>query len=173
LDQPISSKSASRRQTFSATVATPAEIDGPVASFPKALASPVSFALPNPLAALRVMPDCRSRFTNVAISGSNYTLHASYDSQTSKGKGRRSAALIGGGGAGGGKSAGIGALVGAGAGTEGAGLTGNREIELPAETRISTKLLQPLELKLSTDGGIDEISVERAEYSTSPARFVF
>lgn len=78
--------------------------------------------------------------------GSNYTLHAS-NSQISKGKGKRSAALMGGGGAGGGKGAAIGALVGAGAAAAGAGLTGKGEIELGAESRISTRLRRPLELK--------------------------
>lgn len=52
--------------------------------------------------------------------GSNYTLHAS-NSQISKGKGKRSAAPMGGGGAGGGKGAAIGALVDAGAGSGGRG----------------------------------------------------
>ena len=49
--------------------------------------------------------------------------------------------------AGGGKAAAIGALVGAGAGTVGAATTGNREIELPAESALSFKLAQPLTLK--------------------------
>ena len=49
--------------------------------------------------------------------------------------------------AGGGKGAAIGALIGAAAGTGGAGLTGNRDITLAAETALSFKLLQPLEVK--------------------------
>jgi hypothetical protein len=74
----------------------------------------------------------------------------------SKGKGKRTAAMVGGGAAGGaaigalaggGKGAAIGALIGAAAGTGGAGLTGNRDITLAAETALSFKLLQPLEVK--------------------------
>jgi hypothetical protein len=38
-------------------------------------------------------------------------------------------------------------LIGAAAGTGGAGLTGNRDITLAAETALSFKLLQPLEVK--------------------------
>ena len=73
-----------------------------------------------------------------------------------KGKGKRSAALIGGGAgagaiigalAGGGKGAAIGAAVGAGAGTAGAGLTGNQDINIPAESLLSFKLQSPVEVK--------------------------
>jgi len=55
-------------------------------------------------------------------------------------------ALIGG-LAGGGKGAAIGALAGAGAGTAGTAFTGNKDVVLPAETALSFKLDQPLELK--------------------------
>src|SRR5713101_5050705 len=54
-------------------------------------------------------------------------------------------ALIGG-LAGGGKGAIIGGLIGAAAGTGGAGLTGNRDIKLPAETPLTFKLVDPLEI---------------------------
>jgi hypothetical protein len=75
---------------------------------------------------------------------------------TLKGKGKRTAVAIGGGAglgaligglAGGGKGAAIGAAAGAGAGTAGAGLTGNKEIVLPAESAVSFKLEQALEVK--------------------------
>jgi hypothetical protein len=55
-------------------------------------------------------------------------------------------ALIGG-LAGGGKGAAIGALAGAGAGTAGTAYTGNKDIVLPAESAVSFKLEQPLEIK--------------------------
>jgi hypothetical protein len=70
-----------------------------------------------------------------------------------KGKGKRSAGLIGGGAgagaligglAGGGKGAAIGALAGAGAGTAGAGLTGNKDIVIPAESVVSFTLQSPV-----------------------------
>jgi len=48
--------------------------------------------------------------------------------------------------AGGGKGAGIGALVGAGAGFVGGVLTGNKQIEIPAESALSFTLAAPLTL---------------------------
>lgn len=93
---------------------------------------------------------------SVTVNGHTYNIETQAISQTSTGKGKRSAAVIGGGTglgaviggiAGGGKAAAIGALVGAGAGTVGAATTGNREIELPAESALSFKLAQPLTLK--------------------------
>jgi hypothetical protein len=92
---------------------------------------------------------------SVTVGGVPHALAASTVSQTSTGKGKRSAAMIGGGAglgaligglAGGGKGAAIGALAGGGAGTAGAGLTGNREITLPAESAVSFKLTQSLHL---------------------------
>lgn len=68
---------------------------------------------------------------------------------TEKGKGKRAAGLIGGGAgaggligglAGGGKGGLIGALAGAGAGTAGAALTGNKPVELPAESKVRFSL---------------------------------
>ncbi len=65
---------------------------------------------------------------------------------TKIGGGTAAGALIGG-LAGGGKGAAIGALVGGGAGPAGAAYTGNKEIVLPAESALSFKLLQPVEVK--------------------------
>ena len=70
-----------------------------------------------------------------------------------KGKGKRTAGLIGGGGgggaligglAGGGKGALIGGLVGAGAGTAGAAFTGNKDIVIPAESVVTFRLTAPV-----------------------------
>jgi hypothetical protein len=90
------------------------------------------------------------------VHGTNYDVHTTAPEETSKGKGKRTAAMVGGGAgggaligglAGGGKGALIGGLIGAAAGTGGAGLTGNRDIVLPAETPITFKLVEPLEIK--------------------------
>lgn len=73
--------------------------------------------------------------------------------KAAKGKGKRSAAMIGGGGgagaligglAGGGKGALIGGLIGAGAGTAGAAYTGNNDVVIPSESVITFRLTAPV-----------------------------
>ena len=155
LDEPLGSKTSSTGQNFSATVSAPVEIDGRI-------------AIPKGARVTGVVREAKSagRFkggavlsislSSVTVGGSTYDLRTNSHTQTSTGKGKRTAAMIGGGGAagaligglaGGGKGAAIGAAVGAGAGTGGAGLTGNREIVLPAETLLTFKLLDPVEIK--------------------------
>ena len=94
--------------------------------------------------------------TSVTVDGKDYEVQTSAPTMASKGKGKRTAAMVGGGAgggaligglAGGGKGAVIGGLIGAAAGTGGAGLTGNRDITLPAETALHFKLLQPVNIK--------------------------
>lgn len=89
------------------------------------------------------------RLTSMTLNGTRYPLQTSSLTRTKKGKGKRSAALIGGGSglgmliggvATGGTGLLIGGLAGAGAGTAAAGLTGNRDIDIPAESLIHFKL---------------------------------
>jgi len=155
LDEPLSSKTSETGQNFSATVSSPIEIDGKI-------------AIPKGARATGVVREAKSagRFkggavlalalSSITVNSSSYEVQTSDHSLATKGKGKRSAALIGGGGAagaligglaGGGKGAAVGAALGAGAGTGGAAFTGNREITLPAETPLSFKLLQSLEIK--------------------------
>jgi hypothetical protein len=91
----------------------------------------------------------------VTVRGHTYNIVTEYFDKTSTGKGKRTAVMIGGGAgggaaigalAGGGKGAAIGALIGATAGTIGA-TTGNRDIELPAESALSFKMDRSLTLK--------------------------
>lgn len=82
-----------------------------------------------------------------------------------KGKGKRTAGLIGGGAgggaligglAGGGKGALIGGLVGAGAGTAGAALTGNKDVVIPAESVVSFTLQSPITITIHPKGEGEE-----------------
>ena len=93
---------------------------------------------------------------SLTIDGKTHEIRTSAPTMATKGKGKRSAEMIGGGAAagaiigaiaGGGKGAAIGAAVGGGAATGGAAFTGNRDIKLDPETRLTFKLSRPLEIK--------------------------
>jgi hypothetical protein len=92
----------------------------------------------------------------VTLGGDAYDIKTSSVSRYQKGKGKRTAAMIGGGAgggaligglAGGGKGALIGAVLGGGAGTAGAAYTGEKEVVLPAESTLSFKLTEALTIK--------------------------
>jgi hypothetical protein len=96
------------------------------------------------------------RLVGLDVNGRHYHLDTSTVARTKKGKGKRTAAFIGGGAglgmliggiASGGAGLVIGGLSGAGAGTLGAAFTGNRDIDIPAETVMSFRLVQPIELR--------------------------
>jgi hypothetical protein len=96
------------------------------------------------------------KLTSINVNGTDHPIETSSVIRAAKGKGKRTATMIGGGAgvgaiigglAGGGKGAAIGALAGAGAGTAGTAFTGNKDVVLPAESAVSFKLEQPLELK--------------------------
>jgi hypothetical protein len=96
------------------------------------------------------------RLKSVTIGGRSHAIETSSMTRSEKGKGERSAALIGGGAgagaligalAGGGKGAAIGALVGGGAGTARSALTGNADVTLPAESAVSFKLESALKIR--------------------------
>ena len=93
------------------------------------------------------------RLVSMNINGQRYSLDTAENVRTKKGKGKRSAAFIGGGtGAGmliGGLASGgvgllVGGLIGGGAGTAVGGLTGNRDIVIPAESVVSFRLADDL-----------------------------
>lgn len=94
------------------------------------------------------------RLNSFRLNGATIPIRTVTYSQTSTGKGKRTAAMVGGGTgggaliggiAGGGKGALIGGLIGAGAGTVGAATT-NRDITLPSETVIGFKLASSVNL---------------------------
>jgi hypothetical protein len=96
------------------------------------------------------------RLNSVTIQGEQMPIQTATFTQTLKGKGKRTAVMAGGGAglgaligglAGGGKGAVIGAAAGAGAGTAGTAFTGNKEIELPAESAVAFTLKSPLKIR--------------------------
>ena len=155
LDQAVGSKISTPGQAFSATVQAPVEVDGRLA-IPKGARASGIVKDAKPAGRFKGAATLALTLTSVTIKNEDYNIQTSAPSQASTGKGKRTAALVGGGAgggaaigaiAGGGKGALIGGLIGAAAGTGGAGLTGNRDITLAAETALSFKLVEPLEIK--------------------------
>jgi hypothetical protein len=96
------------------------------------------------------------RLTSLTLNGQEYPLETKDLQEHKKGKGKRTAGLIGGGAglgmliggvASGGTGLVIGGLAGAGAGTAGAGLTGNRDLVIPAESIVHFTLKDDLEIQ--------------------------
>jgi hypothetical protein len=93
------------------------------------------------------------RLTSMTLNGYEYPLDTHDTVRTRRGKGRRSAGIIGGmtgagmligGIATGGVGLAIGAAAGAGAGTAIAGGTGNHRLDIPAESIVHFRLADPL-----------------------------
>jgi hypothetical protein len=144
-DQSVSSKTAKIGQTISGTVSQNVMSGGTVV-IPKG--SEVKLTVSGVQASGRLSTPAKLylRLRTVTVGGKTYTIATSSAGRTLGGKGKRDAGFIGGGAAGGaiigalaggGKGAAIGAAAGAGAGTTGAAATGKKDIEFPAETRLS------------------------------------
>ena len=155
LDQTISSKSSKPGDKFTATVESPIEIGGKIA-IPKSARAEGVVREAKAAGRFKGGAALALELTSVEVNGKNHEIQTSGATMSSKGKGKRTAAMVGGGAAGGaaigavaggGKGAAIGALIGAAAGTGGAGLTGNRDITLNAETPLDFKLLQPVTIR--------------------------
>jgi hypothetical protein len=155
IDETLSSKTATSGQRFRATVETPIEVDGKVVIARGAHAAGM---VKDAKAAGRFKGGSALELTLVSVEadGHDYDVQTSSPTLTHKGKGKRTAVLTGGGGAagaligglaGGGKGAIIGAVVGAGAGAGGSAFTGKADVVVAAESGLSFKLLQPLEIR--------------------------
>jgi hypothetical protein len=93
------------------------------------------------------------RLTSLNMNGTRYPLATEDMSRSKKGKGKRTSAMIAGGSglgmlvggvATGGVGLVVGGLVGGGAGTAAAGFTGNRDIDIPAESIVHFQLADDL-----------------------------
>src|SRR3954463_15798707 len=155
LNETLSSKSSSAGQSFSAVVDEPVMVDGK-AIVPKGADASGTVVDAQPLGKFKGGARLQIRLDSVSFGGNNYTIDSSSVARTAKGKGKRTAVMVGGGAglgaligglAGGGKGAAIGALAGAGAGTGGAYFTGNKDVVLPAETMLAFKLQKAIEVK--------------------------
>jgi BON domain-containing protein len=153
--QALSSKTSQAGQTFLATLAQPVSVGGRTA-FSKGATVSGTVVTAKTKGKIKGEGELAISLTSISTQGHTYQIQTNVLSSTIKGKGKRTAATTGGGAAGGaligglaggGKGAGIGALVGATAGFVGGAFTGNKQIEIPAESPLSFALTAPLTLQ--------------------------
>jgi hypothetical protein len=150
LSSTISSKTSNPGDVFSASVASPVLIAGETA-IPKGAEVEGVVADAKKQGKFKGAADLAIQLTKVTVRGRGYLIATDMYAATEKGKGKRTAAVTGGGAAlgaligglaGGGKGAAIGAGAGAGGGLAVSGTTGGKNVVLSAESRISFKLSQ-------------------------------
>jgi hypothetical protein len=155
LGQAVGSKISQPGQAFSATVAKPVEVAGQV-TIPTGATASGTVVDAKPLGHFAGGARLQLTLNSINLNGADQPVTTSSLVRVIKGKGKRTGIMVGGGAglgaiigglAGGGKGAAIGALAGAGAGTAGGALTGNKEIVFPAESVLTFKLQQSLEVK--------------------------
>jgi hypothetical protein len=148
LDQDLGSKISQPGDTFTATVADDVTANGTVI-IPQGARADGTVVNAAPLGRFKGGALLAIRLDRVHTRWGSYPVATGTIDKVEKGKGKRSAAFIGGGAglgaligglAGGGKGALIGALAGGGAGTAGSAFTGNKQIVLPAETLVTFHL---------------------------------
>jgi uncharacterized protein YcfJ len=154
VDQSVNSKTNNPGDHFDASLAAPVTLGG-------------QQVIPEGARVVGVVTDAKSAgkfkghaeitvtLDSIKVDGARYPLRTTSVTEAGKGRGKRTGIGVGGGAvvggiigaiAGGGKGAAIGAGAGAGAGAAGAGFTGDRDIEISAETRLHFRLKDSLEI---------------------------
>ena len=150
----VGSKVSQPGQSFGGTLAKPVDVNGEVA-IPAGARVEGEVVDAKPLGRFAGGALLQLKLTSIRVKGEQLPVQTATFTQTLKGKGKRTGAMIGGGAglgaligglAGGGKGAAIGAAAGAGAGTAGTAFTGNKEIVLPAESAVAFKLKESLKI---------------------------
>ncbi len=155
MSQTINVKHAEAGQPFTGTIVNPIMVDGDTV-IPSGAAAEGMVVQAHKRGHFKGASYLQLTLTGLNIHGQHYRIDTSSVTQTKKGKGKRSAAFIGGGtGLGmliGGVATGgvgllIGGLAGAGAGTGVAAFTGNKDVTIPAESVVNFKLAAPIHLR--------------------------
>jgi hypothetical protein len=152
LDQGVSSKTNNKGDAFAASLAAPISVGG-VVVLPTGTRARGTVLQADSAGRVKGGAVLALTLDSLTVNGQPHSIQTSEFEETIKGRGKRTAIGAGGGAAfgaivgalaGGGKGAAIGALAGGGAGTAGTAFTGNRDISIPAETRLHFKLTAPL-----------------------------
>jgi hypothetical protein len=153
IDQRISVKSSRSGDRFTGEVVDPVADGSGNVVIPKRARVAGVVAFSHRRGHFKGASELELRLTSLTLNGTEYPLTTHNLLETKKGKGKRTAALIGGGSglgmliggvASGGTGLVIGGLAGAGAGTAVSGLTGNRDLVIPAESIVRFKLADDL-----------------------------
>ena len=156
LADPVGSKISQAGESFGGSLARPIEVNGEVV-VPAGAKVSGEVVDAKPLGRFKGGALLQLRLHSITVHGETMPVQTATFTETLKGKGKRTATMVGGGAglgaligglAGGGKGAAIGAVAGAGAGTAGSAFTGNKEIELPAESSVPFTLKGALKVRL-------------------------
>jgi hypothetical protein len=154
LNQTIDVKHVASGDHFTGTLAEPVMVDNAVA-VPAGSGATGEVLVAHRRGLFKGKSMMALTLTRLDVNGTQYHIDTSNLSRSKKGKGRRSAAFIGGGAGmgmliGGVATGGVGLLVGGlaggGAGALGAAFTGNRDLSIPSESVVSFRLQSELNL---------------------------
>jgi hypothetical protein len=158
LNQTIDVKHVESGDRFTGTLAQPV-VEGNTVAVPEGSPATGEILLAHKRGKFKGKSVLALTLTRLEVNGTNYRIDTSNLAETKKGKGKRSAALIGGGAgmgmligglATGGVGLLVGGLAGGGAGALGAAFTGNRDLSIPAESVITFRLQNALTLAPET-----------------------
>jgi hypothetical protein len=156
LDQNISSEDNRTGEEFEASVSEPIVVNGKTV-IPKGARVWGRIVESKSSGRLKSPARLELTLTSIEVGGTKYDVDTSDTRSVGKSHKKRNLIFIGGGTAagavvgaivGGGVGAAVGAAVGAGGGTAAAAATGKMHVRLPAETRLSFPLSQPLTIQV-------------------------
>jgi hypothetical protein len=154
VDQDVSTKANKSGDRFEASLAEPITLNGNEV-IPKGAKIRGTVTQADSAGHLKGGAILSLTLDSIAVHGQSYSVSTSTYTQQGKARGKRTVIGAGGGAAagaiigaiaGGGKGAAIGAAAGGGAGTAGAAYTGDRDLSVPAETRLHFKLSKSLSI---------------------------
>jgi len=154
-DESVSSKTSNSGDHFDASIAEPVVVGDRVV-IPKGSKATGTVIDAKSAGKFKGNAAITVTLRSVTVHGEEYRLKTTEVTESGKGRGKRTAVGAGGGAAvgaiigalaGGGKGAAIGAGAGAGAGTAGAAFTGDKDITIAPETKLTFELREPLEVR--------------------------
>ena len=151
LDEPLSSADSRGGDSFAATIAAPVVIAGKTV-IPKGARAKGRVIDANASGHLKGVAKLELALESIEVGNKWYDVATDDSTHVGQNHNKHNLVYIGGGTAGGaligglagGKGALIGSLIGAGGGTAASAATGKKDIRLPAETRLSFQLNQPV-----------------------------